>query len=235
MAHSGPNDKSVRRSVDNSASVDDGVTTYPKTYPQQVVTLTGTVPGTFTPHGERMNRLGFDPDYATVGGILLDSTQLDAVSGWLRPEDFANPLCGEIYELVTTMRAGATPIDPVTVLGELRRGGRLRSDGYPAGELIAMIEAVPVPASTPYYARMVLEGAMFRRIERCGERIRQVGRGRRGSPDDAFDVVGRGWRDLAEIRDRWQQSAPTHVQPPADRDRQASARQHEPAAAVRAR
>src|SRR5579875_2923835 len=109
-----------------------------------------------------------DPDYATIGGMLLEPAQLDRLSDWLRPEDFAKPLCGELYELLTTMRSMRSPIDPVTVLGELRRAGRLRSDGYPAGELIAMVESVPTPASTPYYARMVLEAATFRRIEQCG-------------------------------------------------------------------
>jgi replicative DNA helicase len=182
-----------------------------------------------------MTRLGFDPDYATVGGILLDPSQLDAVGGWLRPDDFARPICGEIYELLTTMRGGPTPIDPVTVLGELRHAGRLRSDGYPAGELIAMVEAVPTPASTPYYARLVLEGAMFRRIERCGERIRQVGRGRRGSPDDAFDLVAQGWRDLAETRDRWQRSGTLASRPSLEQATEPIRRQHEPIAAVRER
>jgi replicative DNA helicase len=134
-----------------------------------------------------------DPDYATIGGMLLEPAQLDHVSDWLRPEDFEKPLCGELYELLTTMRSVRSPIDPVTVLGELRRAGRLRSDGYPAGELIAMVESVPTPASTPYYARMVLEAATFRRIERCGTRITQVGQRRRGSPDDAFEILGQGW------------------------------------------
>jgi replicative DNA helicase len=149
---------------------------------------------------------GIDPDYATLGGMLLDPAQLEAVSEWLRPADFARPLCGEVYQLLTAMRATATPIDPVTVLSELRRAGRLRSDGYPAGELVAMIDTVPTPASTPYYARLVLEAATFRSIERCGGRISQVGRAQRGTPNDAFDVVAQAWRDLADTRDRWQRS-----------------------------
>jgi replicative DNA helicase len=152
---------------------------------------------------------GIDADYATIGGILLDPTQLDAVSDWLRPDDFARPLCGELYQLLTTMRVTATPIDPVTVLGELRRAGRLREDGYPGGELIAMVETVPTPASTPYYARLVLEVATFRRIERCGVRVTQVGRGQRGSPSDAFESLAETWRQLADSRERWQRSSTT--------------------------
>jgi replicative DNA helicase len=152
-----------------------------------------------------------DPDYATVGGLLLAPQQLEAVGDWLRPDDFARPLCGEVYEVITVMRTRAVPIDPVTVLGEFRRHGRLRDDGYPAGELIAMIETVPAPEMTPHYARLVLEAATFRRIERAGTRITQVGRAQRGGPDDAFDTLAATWRDLADTRDRWQASQmPTH-------------------------
>jgi replicative DNA helicase len=179
-----------------------------------------------------MTQHRIDPDYATLGGMLLDPGQFDAVSEWLRPEDFARPLCGEVYQLLTTMRATATPIDPVTVLGELRRAGRLRSDGYPAGEVLAMIDAVPTPASAPYYARLVLEAATFRTIERCGGRISQVGRAQHGTPNDAFDVVAQAWRDLAETRDRWQRST-TPGSRSSDAERlQATDRLRPPAAAV---
>jgi replicative DNA helicase len=104
------------------------------------------------------------------------------------------------------MRAQSAPIDPVTVLGEFRRHGRLRADGYPAGELIAMVESVPAPEMTPHYARLVLEAASFRRIERAGIRITQIGRAQRGAPDDAFDSLAGTWRDLADARDRWRAS-----------------------------
>jgi len=147
-----------------------------------------------------------DADYATIGGLLLDPRQTDEISGWLRPHDFARPLCGELFELIGAMRAEGKPVDPVTVLGELRRRGRIRSDGYPTGELIAMVESVPAPVMTPHYARQVLEAAVFRRVERAGTRIVQVGRGRRGGPEDAFTALTGCIGDLAELRDRWRLS-----------------------------
>jgi replicative DNA helicase len=75
-----------------------------------------------------------------------------------------------------------------------------------------MVEAVPSPAMTPHYARLVLEAATFRRIEQCGTRIAQVGRSHRGTPNDAFETLTTTWRDLADARDRWQTShAPRSV------------------------
>jgi replicative DNA helicase len=147
-----------------------------------------------------------DVDYATIGGLLLDSTRLDEIGEWLRPTDFARPLCGEVYEVIGHMRGAGQPVDPVTVLGELRRRGRVRPDGYPGMELIAMIETVPAPAMTPHYARQVLEAAVFRSVEATGTRITQVGRSRRGSPEDAFSAIAGCWSQLADARERWRQS-----------------------------
>jgi replicative DNA helicase len=176
-----------------------------------------------------------DPDYATIGGMLLEPAHLDAVSGWLRPTDFARPLCGELFELMTTMRAVAAPIDPVTVLAELRRAGRLRSDGYPATELVTMVQAVPVPASTPYYAQLVLEAATFRRVEQCGMQLTQVGRSRRGTPDDAFDRVAQAWQALADTRDRWQCASPGSMPTNASRVRELDGPRRDSTSVSRAR
>ena len=165
-------------------------------------TFVGTFVGTAPRDGGPV-AVSIDADYATIGGLLLDPRQIDEVVGWLRPRDFARPLCGELFELVGAMRVEGRPVDPVTVLGELQRLGRVRTDGYPTGELIAMVEAVPAAVMTPHYARLVLEAAVFRRVEQAGTRIVQIGRGRRGGPDDAFDTLAGALADLADVRDRW--------------------------------
>jgi replicative DNA helicase len=81
-----------------------------------------------------------------------------------------------------------------------------------------MVEAVPAPAMTPFYAGLVLEAATFRRIERLGTKITQIGRGHRGAPDDAFTTLAATWHELADARERWQASqAPRHPDQAATR------------------
>jgi replicative DNA helicase len=145
----------------------------------------------------------FDPDYATVGGLMLAPEHYDVVREWLRPEDFARPLCGEIFELVGGLRASARPVDPVTVFAELRERGKVRKDGYPGNELIVMVQTVPVPASTPYYARQVLSDSVFRHVEQCGIRLAQVGRARRGGAPDALGLATEALTALNDVRRRW--------------------------------
>ncbi len=146
----------------------------------------------------------FDPEYATVGGLLLTPALYDEVDRWLRPTDFAGPLCGEVYGLIGEMRSRGAPVDPVTVLGEFRQHGRVRPDGYPAIELLAMVQAVPVPEATPFYGRLVLQAAVFRQVAEYGARLTQIGQLGRGTPDDAFQALSQSWRSLADLRRRWQ-------------------------------
>lgn len=144
-----------------------------------------------------------EPEYATVGSLLLAPAELRQVRGWLRPEDFATPLAGEVYGLVLTMTANGTPVDPITVREELRKAGRLRRDGWPAMELIRMVEAVPSPLSVGYYGRLVLEGALYRRVEQTGKRLVQAGRNRRGEVDDVFGLIRDECSELLSVRRRY--------------------------------
>lgn len=165
----------------------------------------GTAVGTVSAHAPRMAH-ELDPEYATVGGLLLAPEQLDRVSGWLLPSDFANPACGEVYGVLLAMRSDAELIDPVTVLARLRRDGGLDRGAFLTTELIRMVETVPAPVSTSYYATLVLENAMFRSVELAGGRLTQVGHNRRGTVDDAFTTVGEVIADLRSQRERWQQA-----------------------------
>jgi replicative DNA helicase len=143
-----------------------------------------------------------EPEYATVGSLLLALAELRQVAGWLRPEDFANPLCGEVYGLIVRMASAGIPVDPVTVRDELRRAGRIRSDGYPGLELVRMVEAVPSPLSVGYYGRLVVEAALYRRVEQAGTRLVQAGRTRRGEVGDVFGLLRDECGDLLALRRR---------------------------------
>lgn len=141
-------------------------------------------------------------EYATVGSLLLAPGELRQVAGWLRAEDFATPLCGEVYGLIVRMTGDGIPVDAVTVREELRRAGRIRRDGWPVMELLRMVQAVPSPLSVGYYARIVLEGALYRRVEQAGMRLAQAGRARRGEVDDVFGLIRDECAELVALRRR---------------------------------
>ena len=153
-----------------------------------------------------------DPEYATVGSLLLAPAELRQVSGWLRSEDFATPVCGEVYGRIVRMAGDGIPVDPITVREELRRAGRIRRDGFPSMELVRMVESVPTPLSVGYYGRLVLEAALYRRVEQAGTRLVQAGRSRRGEVDDVFGLVRAECQQLIDLRRRYVEAT---VTPPA--------------------
>src|SRR5580658_8509318 len=101
----------------------------------------------------------WDPEYATIGGLMMAPPQLASVRDWLEPQDFTRPLCPELYQLIRELAHREISADPVVVFGELQSRGRIRPDGYPSLELVAMVEAVPTVQMVPYYARMIVQAS----------------------------------------------------------------------------
>lgn len=149
------------------------------------------------------------PEYATVGALLLAPAELKQVVGWLRPEDFYHPVCGEIYGVILRMTDQGTPVDPVTVRDELRKAGRIRRDGYLTMELVRMVEVVPTPASVGYYGRLVVEAALYRRVEQAGGRLAQAGGRRQGEVDDVFGLLRDECTELLAMRRRYVEACGT--------------------------
>jgi replicative DNA helicase len=144
-----------------------------------------------------------DPEYATVGGLLLAPRFLDQVGGWLHLADFQHGQCGEVYQVLLDLHAAGRPIDAVLVLAELRATGRLDRGGFLARELIRMVEAVPATVMTPHYARLVVADAIYRHVELVGGRVAQVGRSRRDNPAEAFATLDELLAPLRGDRKRW--------------------------------
>jgi replicative DNA helicase len=144
----------------------------------------------------------FNPEYATLGGLLLAPKTLQEVHGWLRPADFANNAPRLTYSVILTMASRKLPIDAVTVHAELRRQGLLRRDGYPTMELVRMVESVPVPAATAYYARLVLQDSIARGIGQIGQRLVQLG-STTLYPAELFAAVTDQLKAIDATRRRW--------------------------------
>jgi replicative DNA helicase len=160
------------------------------------------------------------PEYATLGGLLLAPATLGEVQRWLRPEDFAGSATRLTYSLILAMDARGAPVDPVTVQAEMRRQGLLRRDGYPTMEIIRMVEAVPVPAATAYYARLVLSESIARGVQRLGRRLEQLGSTPR-EPEDLFGAVADQLRAVDAVRRRWNLASGQEVpELPAGRSRE---------------
>jgi replicative DNA helicase len=139
-------------------------------------------------------------EQSVLGGILLSKDAIADVVEVLRPEDFYRPAHQTIYECVLDLYGRGEPADPVTASAELERRGELTRVGG-APYLHTLIATVPTAANAAYYAEIVAEKAVLRRLVEAGTRIVQLGyQGGEGAAVD--EVVDRAQAAIYEVTER---------------------------------
>ncbi|MFP4704049.1 MAG: replicative DNA helicase [Spirochaetaceae bacterium] len=111
-----------------------------------------------------------EAEAATLGAILLDPEALGRVLAYLRSEDFYRSANARIFEAVLELSERAEEIDYITVTQELRNRGTLAAVGGPA-YVSSLTEAVPTSANVEYYARIVRETSVRRKLLRVSSEI----------------------------------------------------------------
>ncbi len=132
--------------------------------------------------------------------MLLSKDAIADVVEVLRPADFYRPAHQTVYECILDLYGRGEPADAVTVSAELhRRGELIRLGGAPY--LHTLISAVPTAANAAYYAEIVAEKAILRRLVEAGTRIVQLGYlGSDGA--DVDQVVDRAQAAVYEVTER---------------------------------
>jgi replicative DNA helicase len=139
-------------------------------------------------------------EQSVLGGMLLSKDAIADVVEVLSPHDFYRPAHQAIYDCVLDLYGRGEPADPITVSAELeRRGELLRVGGAPY--LHTLIATVPTAANAGYYAEIVAEKAVLRRLVEAGTRIVQLGyHGAEGAEID--EVVDRAQASIYEVTER---------------------------------
>jgi replicative DNA helicase len=140
-----------------------------------------------------------EAEESLLGAMLLskDAVAVAAEVG-LSPDDFYKPSHGHVYDAVTTLFGRGEPADPVTVAEELRRAGLLDGVGGPA-LLISLQARTPATSSAAFYARIVEEHALLRRLIRAADEIAEIGY---ELPDDVAAAVDRAESLVYEVAQR---------------------------------
>jgi len=139
-------------------------------------------------------------EQSVLGGMLLSKDAIADVVERLRPGDFYRPAHQNIYDVVVDLSSRGEPADAVTVAADLDRRGLLRRIGG-APYLHTLISTVPTAANAGYYAGIVAEKALLRRLVEAGTRVVQYGyAGAEGS--DVAEVVDRAQAEIYDVTDR---------------------------------
>ncbi|HXY64049.1 MAG TPA: replicative DNA helicase [Mycobacterium sp.] len=139
-------------------------------------------------------------EQSVLGGMLLSKDAIADVLEKLRPGDFYRPAHQNVYDAILDLYGRGEPADAVTVAAELDRRGLLRRVGG-APYLHTLISMVPTAANAGYYAEIVAEKALLRRLVEVGTRVVQYGyAGAEGA--DVAEVVDRAQAEIYDVTDR---------------------------------
>ncbi len=138
-------------------------------------------------------------EQSVLGSMMISKDAIADVVEQLRGSDFYRPAHEVIYEAIIDLYGRGEPADAVTVADELtKRGEMARIGGAPY--LHTLISTVPTAANAGFYARIVRERAVLRRLVEAGTRIVQLGYAADGG--DVDELVNTAQSEVYAVTER---------------------------------
>lgn len=113
-------------------------------------------------------------EQSTIGGMLLSKDAVADVVESVRGEDFYFPKHQTVYDAIYDLYSRGEPTDVISVGDELTKTGQLSRAGG-LDYLHTLTSVVPTAANAGYYATIVAEKAVLRRLVEAGTKIAQLG------------------------------------------------------------
>jgi len=148
---------------------------------------------------ERTPPQDINAEQSVLGGMMLSKDAIADVVEALRGSDFYRPAHQTIFDVVLDLYGRGEPADAVTVSAELTKRGEIARIGG-APYLHTLISSVPTAANAGYYAKIVAERAVLRRLVEAGTRIVQLGYS--GIGNEVDDIVDRAQAAIYDVTER---------------------------------
>jgi replicative DNA helicase len=125
-------------------------------------------------------------EQCVLGAMMISKDAIADVVESLRGADFYRPAHEQVYDAVLDLYGRGEPADAITVAAELTKRGEIgRVGGAPY--LHTLLASVPVAANAGYYAEIVREKAILRRLADASIRIGQMSYAAQGDVDQIVD------------------------------------------------
>ncbi|MFB7293531.1 replicative DNA helicase [Actinacidiphila glaucinigra] len=157
--------------------------------------------GAPSPSFERVPPQNLEAEQSVLGGMLLSKDAIVDVQGVAWPEDYYRPAHATIHRTIMDLYGRGEPADPITVTAELTKTGDLARAGG-SSYLHDLVTAVPTAANAEWYAEIVHECAVLRRLIEAGTRIVQDGYAGSGDVDALVARAAAAIAEVVEGRDR---------------------------------
>ncbi|HEX2239682.1 MAG TPA: replicative DNA helicase, partial [Actinomycetota bacterium] len=160
----------------------------------QRATLQAVRPSRIPPHN-------LDAEQSVLGAMLESRDAISNVVEVIPPDRsdaFYKPTHRDIYETILELYNRGEAADAITVADELARKGKLETIGGKP-YIHGLLEAYPTASSATYYARIVEEHALLRRLIEAGNFVQEIGF---SMPEDVAEAVDQAEEAIYEVGNR---------------------------------
>lgn len=147
---------------------------------------------------DRIPPQNIEAEQAVLGAIFLEPSSLTLASEILIPEDFYRAAHQKIFNAMLKLNDEGKAVDLITVTEELA-AAKLLEDTGGVSYLSELAASVPTAANMEYYARIIEEKSLLRRLIRTATNIAQDGYTRE---DEVETVLGEAEKSILEVAQR---------------------------------
>ena len=142
-----------------------------------------------------------EAEQSVLGGILIENEAINRVTEILDADDFYRDVHRKIFNALINLSERDEPADLITLTNELRKTDQLDSIGG-ASYLTSLIDSVPTAANIEYYAKIVKEKAILRKLIQTSTEIITQSYEDRGDVEVFLDEAERAIFEISEKRVR---------------------------------
>jgi replicative DNA helicase len=147
---------------------------------------------------DRVPPQNLEAEQAVLGALLLESEALITAMERVRVEDFYSVAHQRIFDAIVGLNEDNQPLDMITLTARLQDQGELEEIGG-VSYLAKLIGSVPTAANVEYYAQIVEEKSMLRRLIRTATNIVSSGY---AEGDDVGALLNEAEQRILELSSR---------------------------------
>ena len=149
-----------------------------------------------------------EAELSVIGSILSDSQSVAASAELLKADDFYYAQNREIYRVCMELFNENTPIDIVTVSDKLNQNDKLDGIGG-IGYLTAAVTGVPTTGNVEYYAKIIKEKSVLRRLIKASSVISEMAY---SESDELERIIDRSEQALFDVSSEKESNDIAHIQ-----------------------
>jgi len=142
-----------------------------------------------------------EAERTVLGGILVNNENLNVVLSTVSPEDFYREAHRKIIEKIIYLVDKGVSVELLSLSEELRRDGALEGVGG-AAYLSSLMDGVPRNLNVEYYAQVIKEKSLLRRLILSSARIISASYEEKEEADELLNAAQAAIIDVAEQRIR---------------------------------